>query len=159
VARALALNPKFIVLDEPTSALDVSVQAQIINLLQGLQRDLKLTYLFITHNLSVAQYISDRIAVMYLGKVVELSSSEAIFHGEARHPYTQALLASAPSLDPELRQERIILTGGVPDPTNPPAGCSFHPRCPKVMPICSQSEPPFIDSGNGHMVACHLVSE
>jgi oligopeptide/dipeptide ABC transporter ATP-binding protein len=158
VARALALNPKFIVLDEPTSALDVSVQAQIINLLQNLQRDLKLTYLFITHDLSVVQHISDRIAVMYLGKVVELSSTEAIF-AEAKHPYTQALLASAPSLDPEFRQERIILTGGVPDPANPPPGCSFHPRCPKVMSVCSQVEPAFVNAGDEHMVACHLVSE
>jgi len=158
VARALALNPKFIVLDEPTSALDVSVQAQIINLLQRLQRELKLTYLFITHDLSVVQHISDRIAVMYLGKVVELSTTEAIFY-ETRHPYTQALLASAPSLDPELRQERIILTGGVPDPADPPPGCSFHPRCPMVMPICSQIEPTFTDVGDGHMVACHLFGE
>jgi oligopeptide/dipeptide ABC transporter ATP-binding protein len=158
VARALALNPKFIVLDEPTSALDVSVQAQIINLLQELQQDLKLTYLFITHNLSVAQYISDRIAVMYLGKVVELSASETIFSGGTLHPYTQALLSSAPNLDPELRQERVILTGGVPDPTDPPPGCSFHPRCPMVMPICSESVAPLIDNGDGHIVACHLFT-
>jgi len=159
VARALALNPKFIVLDEPTSALDVSVQAQIINLLQRLQRELKLTYLFITHDLSVVQHISDRIAVMYLGKVVELSTTEAIFGKAALHPYTQALLASAPILEPELRRERIILKGGVPDPTNPPAGCSFHPRCPVVMDVCSQIEPPLTDIGNGHLVACHLVGE
>lgn len=159
VARALALNPKFIVLDEPTSALDVSVQAQIINLLQELQRELELTYLFITHDLSVIQHISDRIAVMYLGKVVELSATEEIFYGNALHPYTQALLTSAPSLDPEFRRERIILKGNVPDPANPPPGCSFYPRCPVAETICSQVKPEFIDAGDGHMVACHLVSK
>jgi oligopeptide/dipeptide ABC transporter ATP-binding protein len=158
VARALALNPKFVVLDEPTSALDVSVQAQIINLLQSLQSELKLTYMFITHDLSVVQHISDRIAVMYLGKVVELTTTEAIFE-DAKHPYTQALLASAPSLDPEYRRERIILEGNVPDPANPPPGCSFHTRCPVAVARCSRDEPAFIDVGGGHMVACHLVSE
>jgi oligopeptide/dipeptide ABC transporter ATP-binding protein len=158
VARALALNPKFLVLDEPTSALDVSVQAQIINLLQSLQREFELTYIFITHHLSLVEHISDRVAVMYLGKVVELCPTAAIFAGEARHPYTQALLSAAPSVDPEFRRERIILTGGVPDPANPPPGCSFHPRCPLVMDACSQVEPAFVDSGDGHMVACHLVN-
>ena len=157
VARALALNPKFVVLDEPTSALDVSVQAQIINLLQSLQKKRNLTYLFITHDLSVVQHISDRIAVMYLGKVVELTTTEAIFE-DAKHPYTVALLASAPSLDPEYRRERIILEGNVPDPANPPPGCSFHPRCPQAMDICSRDEPAFVDIGGGHMVACHLVT-
>lgn len=157
VARALALNPKFVVLDEPTSALDVSVQAQIINLLEKLQGELKLTYMFITHDLSVVQHISDRIAVMYLGKVVELSTTEAIFD-EPQHPYTQALLSAAPSLDPEYRRERVILTGRVPDPADPPPGCSFHPRCPMVMSICPQSEPALVDAGGGHMAACHLVN-
>jgi peptide/nickel transport system ATP-binding protein len=158
VARALALNPRFMVLDEPTSSLDVSVQAQIINLLQHLQRELKLTYLFITHDLSVVQHISDRIAVMYLGKVVELSTTEAIF-AAALHPYTQALLASAPSLDPEFRRERIILTGSVPDPANPPAGCSFHPRCTAATSACSRAEPALVDVGNEHLVACHRVGD
>jgi peptide/nickel transport system ATP-binding protein len=157
VARALALNPKFVVLDEPTSALDVSVQAQIINLLQALQRELKLTYMFITHDLSVVQHISDRIAVMYLGKVFELNTTDAIFE-DARHPYTQALLASAPSLDPEYRRERIVLTGNVPDPADPPPGCSFHPRCPVAIDVCPRVEPLFVDVGGGHTVACHLVS-
>ncbi len=154
VARALALNPRFIVLDEPTSSLDVSVQAQIINLLQRLQREFELAYLFITHDLSVVQHISDRIAVMYLGKVVEIGATENVFN-RPQHPYTQALLASAPSLDPKLRRERIILEGGVPDPANPPAGCSFHPRCPVVMPVCSQTEPVSVDSGDGQIVVCH----
>jgi len=154
VARALALNPKLLILDEPTSAVDVSVQAQILNLLQELQREYNLTYLFISHNLSVVQHISDRIAVMYLGKVVELSTSETIFGG-ALHPYTEALLSSTPIPDPDVKKKRIILEGGVPSPINPPPGCRFHPRCPKVMSLCSQVEPELIDIGNGHLVACH----
>jgi oligopeptide transport system ATP-binding protein len=158
LARALALNPKLLVLDEPTSAIDVSVQAQILNLLQELQREFSLTYLFISHNLSVVQHISDRIAVMYLGKVVELSTSETIFGG-ALHPYTEALLSSTPVPDPDLKVKRIILEGGVPSPANPPSGCHFHPRCPYVMPHCSQVQPPLIDAGNGHLVACHKYSE
>ncbi|MDH7484764.1 MAG: dipeptide ABC transporter ATP-binding protein [Anaerolineae bacterium] len=156
VARALALNPRFLVLDEPTSALDVSVQAQILNLLQQLQRELGLTYLFISHDLSVVQHISDRIAVMYLGRVVEMSTTDAIFYA-ARHPYTEALLSSTPILDPALRRERIILEGSVPSPANPPPGCRFHPRCPKAMDVCSQVEPKLEDVGGGHLVACHLV--
>ncbi len=154
VARALALNPKFIVLDEPTSALDVSVQAQILNLLQELQREFGLTYLFISHDLSVVQHISDRIAVMYLGKVVELSTTEEIF-GQAYHPYTVALLSSTPLPDPDARLQRIILEGGVPSPVNPPPGCRFHPRCPKANSICSRSEPELVDIGGGHLLACH----
>ena len=154
LARALALNPKLLILDEPTSAVDVSVQAQILNLLQELQREFNITYLFISHNLSVVQHISDRIAVMYLGKVVELSTSEMIFSG-ALHPYTEALLSSTPIPDTDVIKKRIILEGGVPSPINPPPGCRFHPRCPKVMPLCSKVEPVLIDVGNGHLVACH----
>jgi len=158
VARALALNPKLLILDEPTSALDVSVQAQILNLLQELQREFRLTYLFISHNLSVVQHISHRIVVMYLGKVVELSTSETIFGG-ALHPYTEALLSSTPIPDPDLKKKRIVLEGGVPSPANPPTGCRFHPRCPVVMPRCSQVEPALIDAGDGHLAACHKYTE
>ncbi len=159
IARALALNPKFMVLDEPTSALDVSVQAQIINLLQELQRELKLTYLFISHDLGVVQHISHRVAVMYLGQVVELSRAAAIFKGQARHPYTQALLSANPTVVQALRRQRVILKGSVPDASNPPPGCSFHPRCPVAVPHCAQIEPPLVDIGGGHLAACHLVGE
>jgi len=158
IARALALNPKFIVLDEPTSALDVSVQAQIINLLQVLQHQFNLTYLFISHDLGVVQHISDRVVVMYLGKIVEQNTSEAIFKGKAHHPYTQALLSAMPSVVKEFRPEQIILEGSVPDATDPPKGCNFHPRCPVAMPICSQREPPLNNSGVGHPVACFVVN-
>jgi oligopeptide/dipeptide ABC transporter ATP-binding protein len=158
IARSLALNPKFIVLDEPTSALDVSVQAQIINLLKELQRDLKLTYLVISHDLGVVQHISHRVAVMYLGKIVEMSSAEAIFKHQARHPYTQALLSANPTVVRELRRQRVILKGNVPDASNPPGGCSFHPRCPVAVPECAQIEPPLINIGGGHLAACHLVA-
>jgi oligopeptide/dipeptide ABC transporter ATP-binding protein len=158
IARALALNPNFIVLDEPTSALDVSVQAQILNLLQDLQRQLKLTYLFISHDLSVVQHISNRVAVMYLGKIVEQNTSEAIFEGQAHHPYTQALLSAMPTVVKELRHEQIILEGSVPDAANPPKGCNFHPRCPVAMPICSRVEPSLDKSGAGHPVACFIVN-
>ncbi|NPA91658.1 MAG: ABC transporter ATP-binding protein, partial [Chloroflexi bacterium] len=153
-----ALNPKFIVLDEPTSALDVSVQAQIINLLQELQRELALTYMFISHDLSVVQHISDRIVVMYLGEVVEIGPTDTIFRRDTLHPYTRALLNSAPILDPTYRRERVVLRGSVPDPTQPPSGCRFHPRCPLAQDICAREKPELREVEPGHHIACHLVA-
>ncbi len=157
LARALALNPKFLILDEPTSALDVSVQAQIINLLVELQQRLGLTYLFISHDLGVVQHISDRIAVMYLGQIVEIAMSEDIFNSP-QHPYTQALLSSTPVPDPDSGRERIILEGVVPNPANPPPGCRFHTRCPYVMDICNKEEPRNYSVGEDHWAACHLLN-
>ena len=157
VARALAVNPSFIVADEPISALDVSIQAQIINLLEDLQEELDLTYLFIAHDLSVVRHISDRIAVMYLGKIVELATRDDLY-AEPKHPYTQALLSAVPIPDPVIESERkrIILEGDVPSPANPPQGCNFCTRCPRVMDICREKEPPFKDYGGGHYAACWL---
>jgi peptide/nickel transport system ATP-binding protein len=155
IARALSVNPDFIVLDEPTSALDVSVQAQILNMLNELQRDFGLTYLFISHDLSTIKYMCDRVAVMYLGKIAEYASKKDLFDKPV-HPYTEALLSVIPVPDPELKRDRIILPGDVPSPANPPPGCRFHTRCPLAIDICKVVEPPLIDIGREHFVACHV---
>ncbi len=158
IARALALGPRYIVCDEPVSALDVSIQAQIINLLQTLQQEENLSMLFISHDLNVVKHLSQRTAVMYLGKIVELASTEQIANNSA-HPYTQALLASKPSLDPKSRNRPKPLPGDVPSPLNPPSGCHFHPRCPKVMDRCKTEIPRQIQLEDGHQVHCHLYDE
>lgn len=156
IARALALQPKFIVCDEPVSALDVSIQAQVLNILKELQRDFGLTYLFIAHNLSVVEHFSDRVGVMYLGKMVEMASRDDLYE-DPLHPYTQSLMSAIPIPDPTLKRQRVILQGEVPSPLNPPKGCRFHTRCPLAFDKCSQETPPFKDYGNEHYAACWLL--
>ena len=158
IARAIALNPDFIVCDEPVSALDVSIQAQVINLLKDLQDERELTYLFISHDLSVVEHISDVVGVMYLGGLVEVGSTEDIF-ANPLHPYTKALFSAIPMPDPEVKTDRIILEGSIPSPANPPSGCKFHTRCSECMERCKTEVPKEIDMGNGHVVKCHLYDK
>lgn len=158
IARALALKPQLIVADEPTSALDVSIQAQTLNLLKQLQGELGLTFLFIAHNLSVVEHMSDRVAVMYVGRIVEIASTTELYH-RPKHPYTEALLSSVPRPQTSGKRERIILQGEVPSPASPPSGCHFHPRCKYVQAICKTEEPPLLELGSGHFSRCHFAEE
>lgn len=158
IARALTFNPNLIVADEPVSALDVSVQAQVINLMQDLQAEFRLTYLFIAHDLSVVRHISRRVAVMYLGRIVEYADTAALF-GNPRHPYTEALMSAVPVADPDFRRARIRLQGDVPSPISPPSGCPFHPRCPYATAVCRAEVPVLRDFGNNHLASCHRVEE
>ncbi|PKR78505.1 dipeptide/oligopeptide/nickel ABC transporter ATP-binding protein [Halalkalibacillus sediminis] len=155
IARALANNPKMIICDEPVSALDVSVQSQILNLMEELRTEFNLTYVFIAHDLSVVKHISDRVGVMYLGRMVEMTTKEKLFE-DPKHPYTQALMSAVPVPDPDAKKERVILQGDVPSPSNPPSGCAFHTRCPRVMDVCKEVRPEFREIEDEHYVACHL---
>lgn len=161
IARALCINPELIICDESVSALDVSIQAQVLNLLKKLKEERNLTYIFITHDLSVVEYISDRIAVMYLGRIVELAETSQIFSHNL-HPYTEALLSAIPIADLDRKRKRIVLEGDVPSPVNPPSGCNFHPRCKKCMEVCKKERPElkkYIINGEEHYVACHLAEK
>ncbi|UTR12286.1 dipeptide ABC transporter ATP-binding protein [Evansella sp. LMS18] len=158
IARALIVNPKLIVCDEPVSALDVSIQSQILNLMEDLQEEFGLTYVFIAHDLSVVKHISDRVGVMYLGRMVELADNEDLY-ADPLHPYTRSLLSSVPNPDPDVKQDRIILEGDVPSPSNPPSGCAFHTRCPECMAVCKEVRPEFREVKDNHFVACHLYND